>query len=334
MTERVQPAPTHSAPDAARQATAIADRSHCGLISLSGEDCARFLQNQSTNDIQALQPGQGCQTVFVSSTARTVDLGWVYATESGYWLLVSPQRRQTLVERLDRYLFPLDRVELADRSDGCAVFVALGPNSDRLARELGAERLSAGVEGDHQAVPWGNATLRVAAGSGLALPGYTVIAPTQAAESVWVALTAAEVPILGERDWEQLRVCQGRPIPDHELTEDYNPLEAGLIGAISFHKGCYIGQETITRLNTYKGVKQRLWGIRLPAPVTEGTPIAVAGKTVGALTSCVETAEGGFGLGYVKTKAGGAGTRVSVGETEGELVAVPFLDHSYYDPGQ
>ena len=334
MTERGQQAPTRDALHAARQGAALADHSHCGAIGLSGEDCARFLQNQSTNDIQALQPGQGCQTVFVSSTARTVELAWVYATEAGFWLLVSPQRRQTLMERLDRYLFPLDRVELADRSDDCAVFVALGPDSDRLARELGADQLSVGVEGDHQTLSWGDATLRVAAGSGLALPGYTFIVPAQGADSVWAALAAADVPILSERDWEQLRVGQGRPAPDRELTEDYNPLEAGLIGTISFHKGCYIGQETIARLNTYKGVKQRLWGIRLSAPVEAGTPIVIAGKKVGTLTSCIEMPEGSLGLAYVKTKAGGAGTAVSVGEADGELVAVPFLDHSYYEPSQ
>lgn len=60
----------------------------------------------------------------------------------------------------------------------------------------------------------------------------------------------AEAVPLGDRVWEQLRIQQGRPAPDQELTEDYNPLEAGLWQTISFEKGCYIGQETIARLNT------------------------------------------------------------------------------------
>ena len=74
-----------------------------------------------------------------------------------------------------------------------------------------------------------------------------------------------------------MRIQQGRPKSDRELTEDYNPLEAGLWQTISFEKGCYIGQETIARLNTYKGVKQKLWGIKLDRSVSPQTPIFVDG---------------------------------------------------------
>ncbi|HEY9300979.1 MAG TPA: folate-binding protein, partial [Phormidium sp.] len=89
--------------------------------------------------------------------------------------------------------------------------------------------------------------------------------------------------------------------------------------------GCYIGQETIARLNTYKGVKQQLWGIRLQAPTEVGSVISLGDEKVGKLTSFTETEQGYFGLGYVRTKAGGEGLKVLVGEVEGEVVEVPFL---------
>ncbi|HEY9806693.1 MAG TPA: hypothetical protein V6D04_08995, partial [Candidatus Obscuribacterales bacterium] len=132
---------------------------------------------------------------------------------------------------------------------------------------------------------------------------------------------------LGDRVWEQLRIQQGRPVPDHELTEDYNPLEAGLWQTISFNKGCYIGQETIARLDTYKGVKQQLWGIQLDTPVPAGSSITLGDDKVGVLTSSIPLGQQAFGLGYIKTKAGGAGLQVQVGTAQGEVVPVPFLTH-------
>ncbi len=315
---------------AAREAIALCDRSHWGLLKISGEDRLRYLHNQSTNDINRLQPGKGCDTVFVTSTGRTIDLATVYVTEDAVLVLVSPNRRQQLMEWIDRFIFPMDRVELADISEENAVFTLIGPKSAPLLKQLGVEDILAQPEGSHALVHLGDAIARLAVGSGLAIPGYTLIVPVEGAAEVWSKLTATGATPTGDRVWEQLRIQQGRPAADRELTEDYNPLEAGLWKAISFEKGCYIGQETIARLNTYKGVKQRLWGVRLGAPVEPGTAVTVEGSKVGTLTSYTETAQEPLGLAYVRAKAGGAGLKVQVGEDSGELVNVPFLTHEYY----
>jgi hypothetical protein len=171
--------------------------------------------------------------------------------------------------------------------------------------------------------------VRVAIGNGLALPGYTLIVSASNAAKLWQSLTQAGAIPMGDRVWEQLRIQQGRPMPDHELTEDYNPLEAGLWQTISFNKGCYIGQETIARLNTYKGVKQQLWGVRLQAPVEPGTVVMLGEEKIGKLTSVIETDKGLFGLAYIRTKSGGKGLNVQIGDVEGEVVDVPFLTHEY-----
>jgi folate-binding protein YgfZ len=111
---------------------------------------------------------------------------------------------------------------------------------------------------------------------------------------------------MGETLWQQLRIEQGRPMAGAELTEDYNPLEAGLWAAVSFDKGCYIGQETIARLNTYQGVKQQLWGLTLSAAAEPGSPITHGGAKVGQLTSVVETPTGLAGAGlYPHQSRGG-----------------------------
>ena len=168
----------------------------------------------------------------------------------------------------------------------------------------------------------------MAVGSGLATSGYTLIVSTEHQAKLWSKLTESGATPVGDRLWSTWRIQQGRPSPDRELTDDYNPLEAGLWHTISFEKGCYIGQETIARLNTYKGVKQRLWGVKLDRAVAPQTPITVAENKVGILTSYTDTPEGSFGLAYIRTKAGGEGLQVTVGEATGELVSVPFLTHS------
>ena len=169
----------------------------------------------------------------------------------------------------------------------------------------------------------------IAVGSGLATPGYTIIIPAAQKEKIWQQILALGAVELRNSAWETLRILQGRPAPDAELTDDYNPLEVGLWQTISFNKGCYIGQETIARLNTYKGVKQHLWGIRLNAPASVGSAIAIGDEKVGKLTSYTATVNGHFGLGYIRSKAGGIGLKVQIGQAEGEVVKVPFVSHQY-----
>lgn len=299
----------------------ICDLTHWGLLELTGEDRLNFLHNQSSNDIKALQPGQGCDTVILASTARTIDLVSVFVTEDSTLLLVSPNRREQLLQWFDRYIFFGDKVELCDQTDTLTTFSLLGPQSTSVLEKLS---LTAPAEPyQHQQFP--DLSVRVAAGSGLATSGYTLIVAQEQAATLWQRLTEAGAVPMGANAWEQLRIMQGRPSPDAELTEDYNPLEAGLWHTVSFDKGCYIGQETIARLNTYNGVKQQLWGIQLSAVVEPGTPIHVGEQKVGVLTSLTHIDDGYFGLGYIKTKAGGAELQVQVGDASGTVVEVSFL---------
>lgn len=315
------------AKNAINQGVAICDRSHWGLLKITGADRLRYLHNQSTNDFEQLRQGQGCDTVFVTPTARTLDLATAYVTEDAVLVLVSPNRREQLLTWLDRFIFPFDKVELTDISASSVIFSLFGEQSSALLSQITSEAISLQEIGEHQTVNIADVPVLIALGSGLATQGYTLIVPRDHAASVWSAILESGAIPFGDRLWENLRIEQGRPVPDRELTEDYNPLEAGLWQTISFEKGCYIGQETIARLNTYNGVKQRLWGIKLSQPVSPQTPITVEDSKVGVLTSCTPTLAGYFGLGYVRSKAGGAGLLVKMGEVSGELTDVPFIRH-------
>jgi tRNA-modifying protein YgfZ len=310
---------------AAGAGVAVCDRSGWGRIRVSDDDRLRFLHNQSTNDFQSLQPGQGCDTVMVTSTARTIDLVSAYVLEDAVLLLVSPNRREFLMQWLDRYIFFADKVQLTDVTDETATLSLIGPASDAMIEKLGAGAIIGQPDGNHLVVDG----VRIAVGSGLASPGYTLILPVSDKAKVWNQILELGAVELSDRTWDMLRILQGRPAPEFELTDDYNPLEVGLWQTISFNKGCYIGQETIARLNTYKGVKQYLWGIRLSATAEVGAVITAGEEKVGKLTSYTETPDGYFGLGYIRAKAGGVGLKVKVGEVEGEIVDIPFVSHEY-----
>lgn len=328
-------AATYGNDAAAREAiyagVALCDRSHWGRLRISDSDRLRFLHNQTTNQLQQLQPGQTCDTVFVTSTGRTLDLATAYAQEESVLLLVSPGQAAALSEWMDRYIFFADKVRIVDETETTVAFTLLGPESSALLSRLGGEAVSTTGDASHQMISLQETDVLAAAGTGLALPGWTLIAPAEAGASLWQRLTEAGAVPCGDRIWQQLRIEQGRPMPGAELTEDYNPLEAGLWHTISFDKGCYIGQETIARLNTYQGVKQQLWGLQLDTAVVTPTPITLNGEKAGILTSCIETPKGIRGLGYIRTKIGGKGLMVTIGEVTAEVVAIPFVTRGYLE---
>lgn len=310
---------------AAQAGVALCDRSHWGRLQLTGADRLNFLHNQSTNDFKALQPGQGCDTLFVTSTARIIDLATAYVLDAVVLVLVSPQRRTNLYQWLDKYIFFGDKVILRDVTEQTACFSLFGPGSDALLQQLSGQSLAGQRYASHALLTLAQTEVRVAVGSGLATPGYTLFLPIEQAATVWRGLVAAGAVPLGDRPWEALRIQQGRPMPEQELTEDYNAVEACLWQAISLNKGCYIGQETIARLDTYKGVKQQLWGLRLTQRVEPGTLLTVNAEKVGILTSLTEWEGQIVGLGYVRTRAGGAGLTVEAGAAQATLVEVPYL---------
>jgi tRNA-modifying protein YgfZ len=315
--------------ETARSGVAIYDSSHWGKILVSDRDRLRFLHNQSTADFENRQPGEGCDTVFVTSTARTIDLVTGLILDNEVLLITSPNRRKYLFDWLDKYIFFADRVKLEDVTDTLASFTLMGAESATILERLGCPKLMDLLQHSHQLAKIDGIEVRISIGTELGLPGYRLICDRDKFAALQQALTNLGAVTVDEDAWECLRIAQGRPKPDAELTEDYNPLEVGLWETISFTKGCYIGQETIARLNTYKGVKQYLWGIKLTESVPTGTAITVDGEKVGVLTSCSEIDGGILGLGYLRSKAGGVGLKVLLGDVYGEVIDLPFVRHEY-----
>ena len=311
--------------------TTFIDRSHWGRIRVTGADRLRFLHNQTTNAFEQLSPGQGCDTVFVTSTARTLDLASAYVDDDSVLLMVSPGMATELIAWMDRYIFFADKVTLSDETQSTFAVTLLGSNTEQLLAQLGLPipdvapcshicSRSAAIE---------DTPIQVIQGTGLTLPGYTLIGPQAQGSALQRWLTEQGITPMPPQQWEVLRIRQGRPMPGQELTKDDNPLEAGLWHTVSFEKGCYIGQETIARLNTYQGVKKQLWGFKLDKFVPPNTALKLDNTPVGKLTSVVSDDSGVWGLGYLRTKAGGAGLVLSAEDATTQAFELPFATRGY-----
>ena len=146
---------------------------------------------------------------------------------------------------------------------------------------------------------------------GLSADGFSVVAPREAAANLREKLEGAVAACggcpAGARAAEAFRILRGIPAPGRELTEARNPLEAGLNDAVSFDKGCYVGQEVVARLRTYDKISRALVGLSWPsgdALPESGSPLAIEGRSVGTLTSAVRRPGGNdaIGLGYIKRR--------------------------------
>ncbi|XP_075652060.1 putative transferase At1g60990, chloroplastic isoform X2 [Castanea sativa] len=314
--------------DAVDNGVVVVDLSHYGRIRVSGEDRIQFLHNQSTADFECLHEGQGCDTVFVTPTARTIDLSHAWIMKNAVLLVVSPVTCQSITEMLNKYIFPADKVEIQDITKQTSLFVLAGPRSNQVMEGLNLGDLVGQPYGTHRHFSVNGMPVTVGVGNIISEEGFSLLLTPAAAESVWKTILSLGAIPMGSNAWEKLRVLQGRPAPQKELTNEFNVLEAHLWNSISLNKGCYKGQETISRLVTYDGVKQRLWGIHLSAPAEPGSPITINGKKVGKVTSYASGRKESehFGLGYIKRQAASEGDTVVVGDNiTGTVVEVPFL---------
>ena len=309
----------------ARTSVALRDAQASFRLYMRGADHLDFLHRMTSNDFHNLQIGHGLETVFIEQRARILDLATCYRGPDATALILSPDSRTAIPAWLDRFIFA-EALELADQTDETAMFELVGPQAAQLvARTL--ETDLAKLQ-DHQLLdPQVADSLWLARTAG---PGLRAFGPPAAVEDLWQRLTAAGARPIGAATWEILRVEQGLPLLGRELTQNYNPWEAGLGRAIHLDKGCYIGQEVIARLDTYDKVKQHLVGLRLSTaelPPT-GQPLRAGAREVGRITSAVHSPSlGPIALAYVRRSACAEGTVLDADGAQATVVSLPFLSH-------
>jgi folate-binding protein YgfZ len=298
------------------EACGLLDRSERGKLALTGADAKGFLQGQVTNDVEALSPGQGCYAAFLTPKGKM--LGDLRILDAAEELLLDTERvaLQELFNMIRRFSIGF-HVELHKRTLECGLISLLGPQSAAVAGgELG------GQEHSHAPVAVGDIQAR-AIRTDL---GVDLLCDAADVDALRAALADAGVVAVSADVAECLRVERGRPRYGIDLDDSVIPQEAGLNErAVSFTKGCYVGQETVARLY-YRGKPNRhLRGLRLSDTASPGDELTFEGRAVGRLGSVALSPRfGPIALALVRREAP-VGAVVAVGDGgQAEVVELPF----------
>ena len=306
--------------DTLRAGAGLVDRSERGKLLLTGAEAKEFLHGQVTNDIEGLAEGSGCYAAFLTPKGKMLgDMRVLDAGAAGLWLDCERAVLQDLFNMIRR--FKLGRqVDVHKRTVERALISVVGPEARAVA---GADDL--GPEHAHRSATVGGAAVRLVATD----VGVDVICDAADAAAVRAVLEAGGARAAREQDAEIVRVEQGRPRYGVDLDDSVIPQEAGLNDrAVSFTKGCYVGQETVARLY-YKGKPNRhLRGLRLSAPAPTGAVLRLGEREVGRLgSSVVSPTFGPIALAIVRREAV-PGDVLEVGEdgVTATLVELPFQE--------
>lgn len=294
--------------------------SNAGRLRLTGEDARDLLNRLSTNLVDpAGEPGEVAVTVLTSDRGRIVDLVYVIHCGDHQLMITSPGQQQAVIEFLDKYTI-MEDLEVEDVTDDTAMLTITGPASGDILASAGS------IDGLRVQLPDDPDDPE-------RLPTYQLICPTHdAANLALEALQSAGAVSISEETAETLRIANRQPAYGSEMSDTYNPLEAGLIGAIDFHKGCYIGQEVIARLDTYHKVQKYMVSLEFDTGDADASDaieqldgarlLNDAGDAMGLVTSAaiVPTPDGAIviGLGYVRTRGLEIGGRLSVASEDGD----------------
>jgi len=251
----------------------------------------------------------------------------VLVADDQIFLDVPAELASGLVQRLDRNVFTED-VRLANLSDTLTSVWIHGPAAPGIVGRVlgGAWGLVAWPMYCHAMMQFEQAVVRVARIDQLGVPGYCIYVAAALAGELRARLEAAGVTKADQEAVDAARIEAGYPVFGVDMTDDTIPLEAGIEDrAISFTKGCYVGQEVIVRV-VHRGhgrVARRLVGLRLDAPVSHGARIVADGREIGGVTSAAESPRTGpIAMGYVHRDFTVAGTRVGVDMPGATVAAV------------
>jgi folate-binding protein YgfZ len=284
------------------ESVGLVDRSERAKFIVRGSEAADFLQGQVSNDVEALEPGSGCYATVLSHKGKLRTDLRILRDEDSFWLDTEAIGHAVLEHMLRTYSLGRD-VQYEDATEARALLSLVGPAA--------RERLDAAPPAEEHAFVIGEHGTYVATQLGvdvIAAPGKTL-----------------DVEPVSEEAAECVRIEAGRPRLGYDMDADTMPQEAGINErAVSFTKGCYVGQETVARLH-YKGKPNRhLRGLRLSEPAERGSEILLGERVVGKLGStCVSPRLGPIALALLRREAE-PGTTVQVGGASAEVVDIPF----------
>ncbi len=321
---------------AAKEDVAVHDSSYVGRLNAMGPDALDLLNRLSTNQVLSLEPGQGVPTILTTDRGRILDLIGVVNFGEYALLLTSPGEQQRVIDWLDKYTI-MEDMTVTDLTSETAMLTVLGPNSTVRLEQLVNEALADLPPYHTKSVILEGESISVINRPLAEIPAFELLLSPDSAPAVWSALLESKITPIGLLAYQALRVERAIPSHGREMGDAYNPLEAGLIGSIDFRKGCYIGQEVIARLDTYRKVQKHLVVLHFPedVQVSEGDSLEYEGQNMGTVTSVARIPTSGqlIGLGYVRTASASVGTRLNLTDPASgaaEIAQLPLL----FGPGE
>ena len=319
---------------AATTTAALFDTSAAAKLLLTGPDAPMFLGNLSTNDIKALPLGGGCETYFCDPRAKVKFQAWVYHirladARHAMWVETTPGRNTELVQYLDRYLIS-EQVEIADRTADFAQLHLAGPKATEVLSAALGEAVPALPEFAHMERTFGkDATCSIRRRDHLGLPGFDLVCRTDVAAGVKRLLTAAGATPGTAEAFETLRIEAGTPVFGKDIDDTRFVMEVGNAPrAVSYAKGCYLGQEPIVMTRDRAGhVNRAFLGLKVldGGPLAPGTKLFRDGQEVGVVTSSCHSPRLGapVALAYLKWKHQEPGTLMEAGTQAVEVLGLP-----------
>ena len=307
----------------------------CGLFDMSwqaklvltGEDRVRWLNGMVTNNIRDLGWGTGVYNFLLNAQGRI--LGDLVAYNRGDYLLVTSERSQlaAMTDTFDRYII-MDDVEIADISEKISAVGVAGPQSERVLRVTGIDvsRLEPGQAVD---LVWQDIAVTVARNTHPNMHGYEIWFAAEQAPTVWDALTAAGATPVGSDALELYRIARGVPRYGLDLSQRDLPQETEQKHALSFTKGCYIGQEIVERIRARAILHRTFTGFLMEGPPPPSqTKVQSDGRNIGEITSSARApfpnGERTVALGYLRREFEAPGTAVQIGEQKATVRSIPF----------
>jgi tRNA-modifying protein YgfZ len=298
--------------EALREGAALIDLRGRGRIVAKGEDRKRLLHAMTTNHIEQLTPGQGAYAFFLTAQGRIIADAIVLCREEDLLLLLEAGTRELVYQHLDKYIIA-DDVTLRDVTDELAEAAVEGPG----ARDWLLQQGAPAPEEPFSWAAWADAIVIRASVTGA--PGWRIVAPAAHLDSLLSALPAADFEAVEAVRLEHAHPRYGADITDRNLVQ-----ETGQMHAVSFSKGCYLGQEIVERVRSRGQVNKLLTPlrIRLETAPTPGTQILAGEKVAGEITSAAwSPAEGCVrALSYLRADALRGASELSASGGRAEVV--------------
>jgi glycine cleavage system T protein len=312
---------------AVREKAGLLDLSFRTQVRMTGEDRVSFLQGMISNDVKTLRPGSGCPATFLTEQGRIIADLRVYALENSLLLDVDTRIKEKVIEALSRFIIA-DDVELEDLSEQQVTLSLQGPASTEVLTAAGIS-LSLDKQFQHQESTLAATPVRVIRVSDTGEDGYELFIPIEHVEQCWVALLQAGEPLglrpVGLAVLQMLRIEAGIPWYGLDMDEGRIVLEVGLDDAISFKKGCYLGQEVVERASARGHVNRKLSGLQIhgDALPESGTKLFHDTQEVGWITSVVRSPrfDHPIALGYVRREHLTPGTQLRIDSPGTPMIA-------------